>query len=133
MQFKRAIRNLLTVSAIAAAAFLAIPAQQAQAQVAITAGYAPPAIPTYDQPECPGDGYLWTPGYWAWGGGGYYWVNGAWVLPPYSGALWTPGYWGYDDGFYGWYPGYWGLSIGYYGGINYGWGYFGIGDRRAHV
>ena len=60
----------------------------------LPANVAPPAIPDYDQPPCPGDGYIWTPGYWAWGPDGYYWVNGAWVLPPYAGALWTPGYWG---------------------------------------
>src|ERR1035441_1800434 len=32
----------------------------------------PPPLPDYDQPQSPGDGYLWTPGYWAWGQGGYY-------------------------------------------------------------
>ena len=26
---------------------------------------APPPLPVYDQPLCPGPGYLWTPGYWA--------------------------------------------------------------------
>ena len=26
---------------------------------------APPAIPDYSQPPAPGDGYIWTPGYWA--------------------------------------------------------------------
>jgi hypothetical protein len=25
----------------------------------------PPALPEYSQPPCPGNGYLWTPGYWA--------------------------------------------------------------------
>ena len=25
----------------------------------------PPELPEYSQPECPGDGYLWTPGYWS--------------------------------------------------------------------
>ena len=24
-------------------------------------------LPDYDQPPAPGDGYIWTPGYWAWG------------------------------------------------------------------
>jgi len=50
----------------------------------------PPPLPDYDQPPCPEDGYLWTPGYWAWGGGGYYWVPGTWVQPPRVGVLWTP-------------------------------------------
>src|SRR5579859_794023 len=55
---------------------------------------APPPLPEYDQPPCPGDGYLWTPGYWRWGGAGYYWVPGVWVLPPSPGVLWTPPFWG---------------------------------------
>src|SRR5271170_692900 len=88
---------------------------------------APPAIPDYDQPPAPGDGYIWTPGYWAWTGDGYEWVQGAWVAAPYTGALWTPGYWGYGYGGYFWNTGYWGPYVGYYGGINYGFGYFGIG------
>lgn len=87
----------------------------------------PPALPEYDQPPAPGDGYIWTPGYWAWGRGAYFWVPGAWVLAPYDGALWTPGYWGYGDGGYFWNAGYWGPTIGFYGGINYGFGYFGTG------
>jgi hypothetical protein len=88
---------------------------------------APPPLPQYDQPPAPGDGYIWTPGYWAFGPSGYYWVPGTWVLPPYDGALWTPGYW--DDGAagYDWNPGYWGPVVGFYGGINYGFGYFGVG------
>jgi WXXGXW repeat (2 copies) len=88
---------------------------------------APPAIPDYTQPPAPGDGYIWTPGYWAWNGYGYAWVQGAWVAAPYVGALWTPGYWGYGYGGYFWNTGYWGPYVGYYGGINYGFGYFGIG------
>jgi hypothetical protein len=88
---------------------------------------APPPIPDYQQPPAPGDGYIWTPGYWAYGPEGYEWINGAWVNAPYTGALWTPGYWGDADDGYFWNAGYWGPTIGYYGGINYGFGYFGIG------
>ena len=47
--------------------------------------------------------------------------------PPTTGALWTPGDWGYGYGGYFWNAGYWGPYVGYYGGINYGFGYFGIG------
>ena len=36
------------------------------AQVGISVSFGPPALPVYEQPLCPGDGYLWTPGYWAW-------------------------------------------------------------------
>ena len=88
---------------------------------------APPALPTYEQPESPGDGNIWTPGYWAFGRGGYFWVPGAWVQAPYEYALWTPGYWGYQPTGYFWNAGYWGRSVGFYGGINYGFGYFGTG------
>ena len=98
-----------------------------EATVTIKADVAPPALPDYVQPPCPGDGYLWNPGYWAWGTGGYYWVPGVWVMPPAVGMLWTPGYWGFYGGYYGWHHGYWGDHIGYYGGVNYGFGYFGTG------
>ena len=93
---------------------------------------APPPLPQYDQPPCPGDGYIWTPGYWDYASQGYYWVPGAWVYAPYQGALWTPGYWGYDRGRYGWHRGYWGRHIGYYGGINYGFGYVGFGYQGGY-
>jgi hypothetical protein len=58
---------------------------------------------------------------------GYYWVPGVWVAPPRAGLLWTPGYWGFADGFYGWHAGYWGPQVGFYGGVNYGFGYAGVG------
>ncbi len=92
----------------------------------------PPPLPEYNQPECPGPDYLWTPGYWAWGSGGYYWVPGYWVTAPYVGALWTPGYWGFIGSVYLWHPGYWGPHIGYYGGINYGFGYVGDGFQGGY-
>jgi hypothetical protein len=88
---------------------------------------APPEMPVYEQPFCPGAGYLWTPGYWAFGAGGYYWVPGVWVMAPRPGYLWTPGYWGFGNGIYGWHEGYWGEHIGFYGGVNYGYGYGGRG------
>jgi hypothetical protein len=87
---------------------------------------APPDLPVYDQPPCPGDGYLWTPGYWAWNSSDYYWVPGTWVQPPEVGFLWTPGYWGRDGG-YAWHEGYWGEHVGFYGGVSYGFGYTGQG------
>jgi len=92
----------------------------------------PPALPDYEQPPAPADGYIWTPGYWAWGQDGYYWVPGAWVEPPYSAALWTPGYWGFYGSRYLFYPGHWGLHIGFYGGINYGFGYVGLGYEGGY-
>jgi hypothetical protein len=93
-----------------------------RAAVAVSISTAPPPLPVYEQPFCPGPGYIWTPGYWAYAGD-YYWVPGTWVLPPVVGLVWTPGYWGYDDRRYLWHAGYWGPQVGYYGGINYGFGY----------
>jgi len=97
------------------------------AAVAVTAQEAPPPLPDYEQPPAPADGYLWTPGYWGYGGGGYYWVPGTWVQPPTVGVLWTPGYWGFAAGVYGFHAGYWGPHVGFYGGVNYGFGYVGVG------
>jgi hypothetical protein len=97
-----------------------------------TAPEAPPALPDYDQPPCPGDGYIWTPGYWDYASTGYYWVPGAWVEAPYTGALWTPGYWAFTNGRYAFFHGYWGPHIGFYGGINYGFGYVGFGYQGGY-
>src|SRR5450631_1434790 len=98
------------------------------AEGSMQASEAPPALPDYEQPLCPADGYLWTPGYWAWGGGGgYYWVPGTWVEPPRIGVLWTPGYWAFVGGIYAFHAGYWGPHVGFYGGVNYGYGYGGVG------
>ena len=101
----------------------------AWSQVSLSVTVAPPALPLYAQPPIPGDGYLWTPGYWAWdpAAGDYIWVPGTWVLPPGAGLLWTPGYWAFTSGGYFWHRGYWGSHVGYYGGLNYGYGYTGSG------
>src|SRR5579875_917182 len=127
MNWKSAFRHVALGGALFAGFVAAVPPAAAQVGVYVSAGIAPPAIPVYEQPLCPGDGYIWTPGYWAWDGAQYYWVEGAWVLPPYQEALWTPGWWGWGSGAYFWHPGYWGRTVGYYGGINYGFGYFGVG------
>lgn len=93
----------------------------------------PPELPDYQQPPCPGDNYIWTPGYWYYSSNaGYYWVPGAWVVAPFAGALWTPGWWGYSNGRYAWRHGFWGRHVGYYGGINYGYGYGGYGYQGGY-
>ena len=99
------------------------------AQVRISVTFGPPALPVYEQPLCPGDGYIWTPGYWAWSDDDddYYWVPGTWILAPEVGFLWTPPYWAWADGAFVFYDGYWGPHVGFYGGVVYGFGYFGEG------
>jgi hypothetical protein len=101
-------------------------------QPVLQAQQPPPALPEYSQPECPGDGYLWTPGYWSYTRQGYYWVPGVWALPPEVGYLWTPGYWGFVGGMYRYNYGSWGQYVGYYGGINYGFGYGGTGYQGGY-
>ena len=54
-------------------------------------------------------------------------MPGTWVLAPEVGFLWTPGYWGWGGGGFVFYQGYWGPQVGFYGGIDYGFGYFGHG------
>jgi len=122
---RRILKNTIGTAMLAGALLMA--PRAAEARVFISVGFAPPPVPVYVQPVCPGDGYIWTPGYWQYTDDGYQWVEGAWVLAPYEGALWTPGYWGYGPGGYFWNAGYWGPVVGYYGGINYGFGYFGVG------
>jgi hypothetical protein len=121
MRIARSLRLTLLAFAISL-----IPASS-YAGVFVSVNFGPPVLPVYVQPVCPQPGLMWTPGYWAYGPDGYYWVPGAWVPAPYIGALWTPGYWGWGGGLYVFHPGYWGRHVGYYGGVNYGFGYMGIG------
>jgi len=114
----RSLLFALVMLAMSAASF---------AQIGISITIAPPALPVYEQPPVPGDGYIWTPGYWAYGDDDYYWVPGTWVMAPEVGFLWTPGYWGWGNGGYAFNEGYWGPHVGFYGGISYGYGYFGEG------
>ncbi len=104
----------------------------AEVSVGVNIQVGPPPMPVYAQPLIPGPGYMWTPGYWAYGPYGYYWVPGTWVMAPAVGLLWTPGYWGWYGGYYVWHRGYWGPHVGFYGGINYGYGYFGSGYRGGY-
>ena len=126
MQLRKLFRSALFATALGLpAALTAVP--QAGAAVFVSVNFAPPVLPVYAQPICPSPGYLWTPGYWAYGPEGYYWVPGVWVQPPTVGFLWTPAYWGWENGAYLFHGGYWGPHIGFYGGVNYGFGYTGVG------
>jgi len=120
------------ICGLTAAALLAILPIAADAGVFVSVSVGPPLLPVYAAPPIPGPGYVWVPGYWAWGGSDYYWVPGTWVLPPTVGVLWTPGYWGWSDGMYVWNAGYWGPHVGFYGGIDYGCGYDGNGYHGGY-
>jgi hypothetical protein len=124
MRFRLAL--LLAGLSLAPALLISTPAL-AQIGIGVSINVAPPELPVYEQPAVPGPGFLWSPGYWAWGGQDYYWVPGTWVEAPEPGLLWTPGYWGWGEGAYLWHEGYWGPHVGFYGGVNYGFGYGGRG------
>jgi hypothetical protein len=122
--------TMRTISSVRSSLFaLVLLAMSAAAygQIGISISFAPPELPVYEQPLCPGDGYLWTPGYWAYAEDDYYWVPGTWVMAPEPGLLWTPAYWGWGGNGFVFYDGYWGQQVGFYGGISYGYGYFGEG------
>jgi hypothetical protein len=125
MRITAKTKNLFT-AAVLAVSLCAMP-RTSSAGVAISITIAPPVLPVYVQPPCPAEGYLWTPGYWAYGPYGYYWVPGVWVRPPRIGFLWTPGYWAFVNSAYFWQAGYWGPHVGFYGSVNYGFGYTGLG------
>ncbi|HEY0703400.1 MAG TPA: hypothetical protein VGD60_11580 [Candidatus Acidoferrales bacterium] len=128
MKIKSSIRSLLLV--MGALLCFAAPSF---AQVGISVSFGPPALPVYEQPVCPGDGYIWTPGYWSYAeDGGYYWVPGTWIEAPEPGFLWTPGYWGWGGSAFLFHTGYWGPTVGFYGGINYGFGYGGRGYEGGY-
>jgi hypothetical protein len=123
------MRKILSIRALLFTLVVLAASTASSAQVRISVEFGPPALPVYEQPLCPGDGYIWTPGYWAWDDddADYYWVPGTWVLAPEVGYLWTPPYWAWSDGAFVFYDGYWGPHVGFYGGVVYGFGYFGFG------
>jgi hypothetical protein len=126
MNIPRATRSRVITALLLASGTLFL-STASFAQIGVSVRIAPPELPVYEQPMCPGDGYMWTPGYWGWANDDYYWSPGTWVLPPEAGDLWTPGYWGWGGAGFLFTDGYWGASVGFYGGIDYGFGYFGNG------
>ncbi len=123
--------NLSIRSLLFALMILAIPVASS-AQIILSIGIAPPPLPVYEQPVCPSAGYMWTPGYWAYAQEGYFWVPGTWEMAPEPGLLWTPGYWGWGGSAFVFNEGYWGAQVGFYGGINYGFGYAGVGYQGGY-
>jgi hypothetical protein len=125
------MRKLSVRPLLFALMLLAIPVASS-AQIILSIGFAPPPLPVYEQPLCPSAGYIWTPGYWAYAQEGYFWVPGTWEMAPQPGLLWTPGYWGWNDSAFVFNEGYWGTQIGFYGGVNYGFGYAGVGYQGGY-
>jgi WXXGXW repeat (2 copies) len=123
--------NFIRVCKLSAILLVVVTSIASSAQVSVVVSFGPPALPIYEQPPCPAEGYLWTPGYWAYDNddNDYYWVPGTWVLAPEVGFLWTPGFWAWNGTGFVFHDGYWGPQVGFYGGIDYGFGYYGEGYR----
>src|SRR5258708_12227550 len=80
--------KFIRVRFILLAFLLGITPLVSSAQVTIT--IAPPPLPVYDQPFCPGDGNIWVPGYWAYGADDSYGVPASWALAPQPAFLCPP-------------------------------------------
>jgi hypothetical protein len=61
--------KMMKLRSLILAGFLALPFAASFGQVGVSINFAPPVLPIYEQPPCPVAGYIWTPGYWAWGEG----------------------------------------------------------------
>ncbi len=72
------MKTKFSIVALAALLFAGLPLASSFAQIGISVAIAPPEIPMYEQPYCPTEGYIWTPGYWGYADD-YYWVPGVWV------------------------------------------------------
>jgi hypothetical protein len=121
------MRTILSIRSLLFAFVMLAISATSYAQIGISVTFGPPELPVYEQPSIPGEGYMWTPGYWAYADDDYYWVPGTWVMAPEPGLLWTPAYWGWNGNAFVFYDGYWGPQVGFYGGISYGYGYTGEG------
>jgi hypothetical protein len=67
----------------------------------------PPPPQAETMPIAPGPQYVWTRGYWSWGGNTWVWVRGNWVIRPRVGVVWVPGRWTWRRHGYVWVGGYW--------------------------
>jgi hypothetical protein len=86
--------NKAFLATIAAAAVLAVDGPIAQAAVFVRTAPPPPrAVGVVGR--SPGRGFVWTDGYWRWGGRrrGYVWTPGRWRRPPRAGAVWVAPSW----------------------------------------
>lgn len=72
------------------------------------AQYAPPP-PRYYGPmgPAPGVGFVWTNGYWGWGGHDWRWREGRWMRPPRGRSYWVAPEWRREGRGYRMRRGYW--------------------------
>ncbi len=95
------MKRFLIKTAAATLLFLGV----VQAQTVIRVGPPPPRREVIA--VSPGPRYVWTGGYYRYGGHGYVWVPGRYVIPPRPQVVWVPGRWVPRHGGYVWVAGYW--------------------------
>lgn len=59
------------------------------------------------RPFCPGAGFVWVDGYWAWHGGRHVWIGGRWDRPPHGRHHWVAPRWEHRRGGYIFVEGRW--------------------------
>ncbi|PUA18176.1 YXWGXW repeat-containing protein [Glaciimonas sp. PCH181] len=74
MKFKA----IICVSLLSISAGLLAPISEAQAQVVVGVGVAPPP-PRYEVIPPPRGGFVWAPGFWRWNGRRHVWVGGHYI------------------------------------------------------
>lgn len=55
----------------------------------------------------PGPGYMWTDGYYDWGGNNWVWRQGRWARPPHPGYVWRKPYYEHRGHGYRVHQGHW--------------------------
>jgi len=67
----------------------------------------PPPRPELHRTPCPGIGFVWIDGYWAWQGGRHVWIGGRWDRPPHGHHRWVAPRWEHRRGGYFFIDGCW--------------------------
>ncbi|HKD60128.1 MAG TPA: hypothetical protein VKB47_06690 [Terracidiphilus sp.] len=99
-------RFRLAASGMALAGVLALSACE---HTVFWAGVSVPPPPPLGGPigVAPGSGWVWTDGFYNWGGSSWVWQPGRWARPPHPGNVWRrPTYERYRNG-YRMHPGRW--------------------------
>ena len=126
MQLPSRLRKVILAVSIVAP-LMTLPATQAHAGVFISVGFAPPALPVYVQPPLP---HRATYGRQATGRMA---MRGTIGFREYGFRRRERAFCGRratgdsEADSMRWHPGYWGPHVGFYGGVNYGFGYGGVG------
>lgn len=97
--------KLLCTASLLACATLSIAPAQAQTQLSIVIGNAPPPL-RYEVMPAARHGYVWAPGYWSWSGHRHLWRAGHWERV-HQGAEYRAPAWREERGSWRFEPGAW--------------------------